>query len=141
MGHSLGTNLLNLLSHTDLAVVLSAELTTQTTQLNVMRTGQLERDLINTGLRYCRVDGCYQDTTEKAFIVMCNDLHDVMRIECLGIHKYKQDSILIVDIDKSIAMLKYADACTMIGRGFEQVDSNKDFNNYMTVDGETWVIV
>ena len=141
MGHSLGTNLLNLLSHTDLAVVISAELSRAAPSLNVMRTGQLERDLINTGLQYCRVSGCYHGTTEQAFVVMCNDLFDVMRIECLGIHKYKQDSVLIVDQNKCLAMLKYADLCTVIGRGFEQVDSNKGLDNYMTVDGETWVIV
>ena len=141
MGHTLGTNLLNLLSHTDLAVVISAELESNKPNVNAVRTNQLERDLINTGLRYCRVDGCYQGTKEKAFIVMCNDLHDVMRIECLGIHKYKQDSILIVDQSKCLAMLKYADVCTAIGRGFEQVESSKGLDNYMVVDGETWVIV
>ena len=141
MGHSLGTNLLNLLSHTDLAVVLSAELSTQTTQLNAMRTGQLERDIINTGLRYCRVAGSYRGELESAFIVMANDLYDVMRLECLGIHKYKQDSVLIVDQNKCIALLKHADTCSMIGRGFEQVESSKDLLNFMMVDGETWVIV
>ena len=141
MGHTLGTNLLNLLSHTDLAVVISAELSHVPTVRNTLRTGQLERDIINTGLRYWRVDGCSRGDTEKAFVVMCNDLFDVMRIECLGIHKYKQDSVLIVDQNKCLAMLKYADLCTVIGRGFEQVDSNKGLDHYMTVDGETWVIV
>lgn len=141
-----GTTLQTLLNNTAYAVMLSAHIPEQSDIYdnalhNAIRTTDLIDLLDATGLRYEPAIGCYKGVEEASFIVMCSDIYDVMRIECIGIHRFQQDSVLILDMDKCCALLKYASLTQMIGRGLEQVDSTDGLDAYTIVNNEIWAVV
>ena len=135
-----GTNLQTLLDNVPYACILSAEVYGLAEVDNTLLTSQLIELLDATGLRYMPATGCYEGNQEESFIVMCNDIYDVMRLECLAIHRFHQDSILIIDLEKSCCLLKYASITQMIGRGIKQIPMLEGQDNYTIVDGEIWVV-
>ena len=141
MNMLMGTNLQNMLNRHDYAVIISAELENVQLAVNEINTAHLERDLINTGLHCMPAIGCYKGVKEASFVVLCNNLHDVMRIECLGMQKYKQDSVLIIDTLTSVVMLKYADECLAIGRNLVQVENTEGLEAYTIINDEIWMVI
>lgn len=139
-----GTNLQTLLNNVPYAVIMSACTDGLSEVDNAALTEHMNDLLDSTGMRYVPVTGVYKGAIEYSYVVMCNDVYDIMRLECMAIHMFHQESILVLDMVQSCAVLKYANKCDMIGRGLEQaVDLNEamTYDGYTLIDGEYWVVV
>ena len=136
-----GTNLQTMLNGTNFAVVISAEIAGCASVDNDASTEKLTDLLDASGMRYVSATGCYKGTQEQSFIVMCSDIYDVMRIECIGISLFSQESVLIIDMIKECVLLKYASTVSMIGANFVPVNMLSGEDAYTIVDGQIWVVV
>ena len=138
-----GTNLQTLLNHVPYAVLMSACTYGLNDVDNAALTEHMNDLLDATGLRYVPVTGVYNGHEEYSFIVMCNDMYDVMRLECMGIHLFHQECVLVLDMVQSCAVLKYANKAEMIGRALECVEvvEAMSHENYTLCDNEYWVVL
>lgn len=149
-----GTTLAALLQAHDYAVVLSACHKHTTVNpvtkcmLNTRATSLLETAIARTGLKFLPVEGVYEGEHEDSFLVLCNDYYDVARMECFALHDNQQESVLVLDLQKECAILKYNDCASMIGHGLVQLDLEEaDMTatytktlNYSVIDGEHWIV-
>ena len=141
-----GTTLTALLHAHDYAIVLSACHNHDTVDavtkvmLNTRATSLLETAIAKTGLKFLPVEGVYEGEHEDSFLVLCNDYYDVARMESLAMYDNAQECVLVLDLLKENAVLKYKDVASMIGRGLQQVDSVDGIDNYSLIDGNYWVV-
>lgn len=139
-----GTNLQTMLNNNSFAVILSAELDLPHYDLplrNEMATVALTISLQATGLRFMPVVGVYKGVKEASFIVFCNNVFDVLRLECLALDQHSQESILVLDLEHACAVLKYKEQALMIGANLVQVTDVTGLDAYTCIDGEYWAVI
>ncbi len=135
-------NVHHLLQQYDYAVMLSAELDNANTLDNVERTSLLEHDLELNGVRYVRTLGCYKGVLEQSFLVFCDSYLNVARMLHKGLYTYQQESVLVLDNRKSMAMLHYVGSIQIIGRALVEVEKVQAcvLDNYTIIDGTYWIV-
>lgn len=142
-----GTNLRTMLNNNSFAVILSAEMQLENFYAldlrNKMATDALIKALGLTGLRFMEVTGVYKGVQERSFIVFCNNVFDVLRLECIGLDQLSQECILVLDLEHDTAVLKYQEQALMIGANMVHVEPLEALchDAYTIVDGEYWVVV
>lgn len=135
-------NVHHLMQQYDYAVMLSAELTSYGEVGNKERTARMEHELKALGLRYERALGCYKGVKELSFLVYCDTYCNVTEMVNIALHEYTQDSALVLDARKSVAMLQYARNIEIIGRALVEVEEEQALacEAYTIIDGDYWTI-
>src|SRR5690606_13645215 len=103
-------------------VMVSAERAGLSPEENARRTEQLEQDLREAGFEPQRARGMYQGVPEASFLVPIADATELAEVLQLGLEKYEQESVLVVDEERR-ARLEFLDDFPMeLGR-FNPVES------------------
>ena len=85
-------------------VILSAELATNSEAANTMATRNLVSCLVDLGLKYKIVTGCYKGSKEVSFMVMTPCEETFETVKDLGLKSFNQESILFRDYTGDVAL-------------------------------------
>src|SRR5690606_29107474 len=103
-------------------VMVSAERAGLSPEENARRTEQLEQDLREAGFEPQRARGMYRGVPEASFLVPIADATELAEVLQIGLEKYGQESVLVVDEERR-ARLEFLDDFPMeLGR-FNPVES------------------
>jgi len=139
----------NLLNVHRYAVILSAEnsspLHSQCVKdklqtINRRNTSHLEKRIKAYNLDYKPAKGYYHGSDENSFIVFCKDYFDVARVEILGLHNFKQECVIILDVANNRAILKDQNFTSIAGYGLVEKQSTENLENYSIIDERIYVI-
>jgi len=112
--------------------VISAELSTLNAEGNAPRTAALRRDLDKAGARFASVLGSYKGSRENSFAVLLPTYAGWHAVQVLG-RRYDQESVLLVNADRSAALHYYDGRCESVGT-WTAVDSVEGLDAW-TQDG------
>ena len=136
------TNFLEHLSEHKYAIFISASLEENSESENDELNERLVMLIRAANLEYYYVNGCYNGKEEQSFAVLCNTYSEVARLETLGLHDFKQESVLVIDFWDEAAILKFGDKVVNIGSGLERASSSLPHfsDNYSIIDGVKYVV-
>ena len=123
-------------------VVLSAERTEMSAELNAERTGDLEGRLVADNFSYDKAEGCYKGDKEVSFVVQVENFREVLMLLRMS-HDYQQECIMLVDA-RNKAFLLYNDKRSMVGLGRLQTSPCEPLSEYVdayTKLGDTYYYV
>ena len=125
------------------AVVLSAELASNSEKHNQELTTLLQSELQSMNLYFYETAGCWYGHTEHAFVVMCDSFFDVLSIVQRGLIPLQQRAVLVLDRDEQRAILLFSNGNVKdIGIGLKQVTAGKALQceSYTLIDGHYYVV-
>ena len=96
-------------------VVLSAERTELSAELNAERTCDLQGRLVQDNFSFDRAEGCYKGDKEVSFVVQVENFREVLMLLRMS-HDYGQECIMLVDA-RNKAFLLFNDKRSMVGLG------------------------
>ena len=122
-------------------IILSAELSSLTGGENTFRTRNLVACLVDLGVKYTPVTGCYEGVEEISFMVMTPDESTFEAVRDLGLKSFNQDSILFRDYTGEAA-LYYGNGDYQPLGTFKQVTKECAFfqDAYTKVNGAYWIV-
>ena len=124
------------------AVILSAELDTNTQEENTLATSTLESVLQDIDIPFNTATGVYNGREEKAFVVIVQDQLEIDALKDFAFKNFKQESILLQDSNQE-AHLIFNDGNTIqlgvLQRVEKEVAQQKE--NYTILNGEYYTTV
>lgn len=82
---------------TQQVIILSAELTTETTGENNRRTNNLRASLNDVGITFNEATGHYKNTQEASFVCLPKNAAEIETLKDFAFKNFKQESILFQD--------------------------------------------
>lgn len=118
-------------------VILSAELSENSSKRNVMCNENLELCLQECNFKYKNAIGVYKGHKENSFVVIVNNNEDIETLKDFAFKNFDQESILETDI-KGNAYLTYQDNTSKIVGRLEQTSKDVAIskNGYTLMDGK-----
>ena len=82
---------------TQQVIILSAELTTETTGENNRRTNNLRASLNDVGITFNEATGHYKNTQETSFVCLPKNAAEIETLKDFAFKNFKQESVLFQD--------------------------------------------
>lgn len=139
----MSTNFIDKLDNHKYAVMLSAELASNSVLRNIRLTTLLQSELQSMGLYFYEAIGCWYGQTEHSFVVMCDNFFDAAQIIQRGLNVLNQESVLVLDRDDQQAVLIFSDGDVKdIGTRLQHVSSGEALqcDSYTLIDGHYYIV-
>lgn len=121
-------------------IILSAELTTNTTKENERVTNLLEDCIKDIKLGYSKAQGFYKGVSENSFVVIVKDNDEIETLKDFAFKTFNQESILHQDANGVAYLVYKSDIAEILGRlrRTTRDDATKQ-DNYTILKGEYYV--
>lgn len=118
-------------------VLMSAELSTLNQTQNNDRTAELERLMLEKGLKFGPATGSYKGTLEKSFVIDASE--DILPVVDELARKFGQESVLVVDENQK-ATLIFSDGKKEVLGQMMAVDHENAGENWTLVNGQYFTV-
>ena len=122
------------------SVIIRATKAQSTKEENLVNMMRLERDLLKLGFPFTTVDGNYQGSMEKSFLVVSGMAVDLRKSLIDLCQKYGQDSILYIHNDATTEFINMDGTSKFSGKFTEATQSLDHYNGWTVIGDKVYII-